>query len=326
MIPLRVARILFLAGMVGVSGCAQEHDTPGATDDVAALADLVTGSASGALGPDGQFHIAASPAPGEVSRAQAEQFASAYAHQFSPFLRGELEAAHGGSIDFASLHVCGAARYAESPFGQLPATIPPIYHRFFGSWWIIGFCDHGELPAVSVAVSALSTSLTIENGRLRLPAQGGGNYFRTVGVPQRWGAPVASSPERAALTVARAAGRRIAAPPELIAPDPRDGYPQGALWRIQLDSSATLREVRSGARRSVAEVYFGAGRTVGRAAGSDTGAVFAASLRDTEPYRARIDFNVATGRPPSVREVELPRRPGYVVRIEKATVSTGEGN
>ena len=222
------------------------------------LASQLSPAVAKQLDAHGRFTIAAGSATSqfpEISQGQATLLAVTWAHQFGPRLINYLQGQHGGPINFPKLHSCGRTLYARSAFGPIPPELAAPYRKPYGSWYLATLCDAGELPTVSVAVSAWSTDLTLANGRIVFPAQSGNDFF-PMGIPVGSAGEFPASPETAA-SLAAGNGRLVASVPELVMPVNTNGPPQGARWHVSLDGPANLRGVNLGAV-SVSDVFVGA--------------------------------------------------------------------
>ena len=221
----------------------------------AALRAVVTGPAAAAVAVDGRFQLAAAPqSQGEISSTTANEIASAWLRSHASMIRDFIEKTHGGSVNFSKLSPCGRTLYAQSPFQPLPSDVPAPYRRPFGSWWLVTYCDDGQRPTVSVAVSALATELRIANGKLTFPSVSGNEIF-ALGIPSGHQGEYPISPEAAVQIAADQTGVRVAKVPELVIPLTSDGPPQTARWRIALERSASF--ARSSDVVSSSEVFLG---------------------------------------------------------------------
>jgi hypothetical protein len=241
---------------LGAVGCSEKQtDTP-TSPSREELQNFVTGEAAAALDASGHLVLVTAPAPSEINRAKAESLALAYMKEFGPSIRRTLERERGEEVDFAELQACGPALYAVTPFQPLTDEVPKAFHRAFGSKWIVGLCGpHGDVQ-VSVAVSALASELAVVDGHLDF-GRSDGNEFFSFGVPPGWDGPVGLSPELAVLRAARKTGRRVSELPVLIAPDPSLSYPQGALWRIRVESPVAMTGAKSKRARQQDTLYIG---------------------------------------------------------------------
>jgi hypothetical protein len=221
------------------------------------IAMSVSGAAASALDENGKFQLSAlsTSSLSEISASRASDVAEVWAHQFGPFLKGYLETQHGAPIRYAALVSCGRPLYARGAFIPPPEEIPAPYGRPYGSWWLVTLCESDGLPAVSLAVSALATELTVVDGQIRFPMVAGNEFF-PVGIPMGSVGEFPASPEAAVALVAQQTGRRTTLVPELVMPVNTDGPPQAARWRLKLESAA---QVRSAARGGLAtsELFVG---------------------------------------------------------------------
>ncbi|HEX5386733.1 MAG TPA: hypothetical protein VFW66_08550 [Gemmatimonadales bacterium] len=261
----RCCGILLLAALALI-GC---HDSgPDATAPhapVLNVAAFVTNAAQAALGPNGLFQLPTeSPNANEATSARARQLALAWVADIGPQLRGLLEREHGSAIDFSSLMPCGRPLYATAAFEPMAPDVPIGIRRPYGAQWIIGLCDGHGVLTVSLAVSALTTDVETDAGHLGPSKPGSGSEFFAMGVPSSWDSPVGLSPERAVAQMGAALGARIIAPPVLIAASPTEAYPQGALWRLDLEHPLALKTHSGRAIAAAQTIYAGLGARVGR--------------------------------------------------------------
>jgi hypothetical protein len=287
----------------------------------------VTGAAATALGAGGEFVLPEPQRPDELTGQQARTIAEAWGRTHGPMIQESLEREHGAAINFAGLRACGRALYAESPFEPLDQSVHKSLDNHFGSKWLIGLCNrHGRL-AVSLAVAARATQLRVEDGKLHV-AHSAGNEFFAMGVPSDWDSPVGLSPERA-VAQAAVSGRRVVAVPRLIAASPAEAYPQGALWLLELDGDARLRESGTGRERVTPAVYLGVGARVGTSparAGSEAHVPSDAQPEGvTASYEQPSPGTSATGATPAPSTVTVTarRRLEMPIRFERATIERG---
>jgi hypothetical protein len=280
----------------------------------AALLAHVTGAAAAQVGPDGLFQLTAPTSRSgqpEITEARARELARAFIRTFAEQLSPTMQSDHGGPIDMASLVPCGRVYYAESAFEPLPLEVPRMYHRVYGSWWLVTFCGPGNVRQVSLAVSALATDLGIRaDGLLAYPPESGGAFVHPLGIPRReFHRALPVEPERAVELVARLTGRRVAEPPRLITPGPHY-YPQTARWRLALDARARV-PVATGAGgqaiREVAEAYNG----VTLFAVPPTTAVAAPAQPEAVEFSWRPPFR------PGMTDQEFDARPRYTSRARR---------
>lgn len=218
------------------------------------VAAFVSGEAANNLTPDGSFVLpgAIQLSEPQVDASRAAELAKAYVRVY---LRGHLdmlEKDRGRRINHALLHPCGRTFYAEPALEPLPQSVSPPIRRAYGPHWIVSLCGSTSMPEVSLAVSTLATEVKLVDG---VPITTGpqGEYFRPLGIPAgSEGSPV--SPERAAIEVSNATGRKIVTVPRLIQFPRR--YPQMGLWLMELDAAVPFI-LATGAQRSSRVVLFG---------------------------------------------------------------------
>jgi hypothetical protein len=204
---------------------------------------MVVGAAAQSLDADGRFVLAAPARSGgrpQIDEGTAVALAAGYVRDLAPGILPMLEENHRGTIDLARLQQCGRVFYAESPYAELPADVPPVYHRTHGPWWLVTFCS-GTEPAVSVAVSAYDTHLSLRDGHLVYPLdQIQGQEFWSQGIPRDRHRALPLPPEEAVRLVSQLTGRPVLEPPTLIAPPSGTGVPQTARWRVRIDHPIAL--------------------------------------------------------------------------------------
>ncbi len=235
-----VGLIACVAG--GLSGCSDQQVPPAATvapTAVSQLGAMVTGSAR--VSSTGEIEVAG-PIPTQqtqINASRADSLAQVWARVFAAMARPSLERQHGTRINFPALLVCGRTFFARSPFQPLPTSIPDAVQRSFGPYWLVTLCD-GSGPAISLAVSAYATDISLAGGTLHFP-QFSGEEFKWVGIPAG-SAGLPLPPEDAVAAEFTQTGRRVAATPELVISG--RSSPQLARWHLRLDSAASVRTGR----------------------------------------------------------------------------------
>lgn len=289
------------------------------------MRQYVTGEAATNLSATGQFQLRSpgSDDPAEITGEQAIALAALWPRQFGPWLHDHLESQRGGRIELTALMPCGDAAYAVSPYSPMEgalATKPEVQaaRRVYGPWWIISLCSRSGTPQLSVAVSAYSTDLRIENGEIRLPALGG-EWFSVEGIPSVAGADFLEKPERLVQRLALHTGARVSEVPELIIPDRRDGFPNHARWRVTLERPVSGRTI-SGRHATQVEVY----------SWRRPGAQELGFLVSSASQPARVSFryptnlaSTAPGDPLSYTEGFLMRRLDVPVSFEPVVLAGG---
>jgi hypothetical protein len=225
--------------------------------DRSSLLHAVTSAVALRVDANGRFDLSTTSAGSqfpEITQAQANLLAATWLREFGPQTITYLQSQHGGPIDFKRLHQCGRTLYARSPFGAIPTDLPAPYRKPYGPWYLATFCDGGDVPTVSVAVSAWATDIQVNGARLAFPAQSGNEFF-PMGIPSGTIGEFPSSPENAA-TLAAQNGRLVAAVPELVMPINTIGPPQGARWHVTLDGPVSVHAASLGAL-DVRELFIG---------------------------------------------------------------------
>jgi hypothetical protein len=305
-------------------GCVDQPGDPPAGPSRDELQQILTGAAAAALDHTGHFRLATpSSTSNELSLSQAQSLATAWITTAGPSFRRTLEGQRGGPIDFTSLRTCGQTVYAATPFQPFPSSVPLGVQRHYVSRWLVGFCGKSGGLEVSVAVSSLATELKVVNGRVDY-GRSDGNEFFALGTPAGWDGPAGLSAERAAASVARQTGRRIKEVPALIAADPRISYPQGAVWRLRLDSPVTLKAKKDGRLVNGETVYAGLHGDVQNRKALDEGSTLRVSAAQ-QPADVEIRFpfyppgTIHTPETePSTGSARLVRRSDTPIALERA--------
>lgn len=199
------------------------------------LATMLTGNAR--LTASGEIQVSGPilTSRPQIAASRADSLAQWWARTRAAMARPMLERQHGAALNIPALHVCGRTYFARSAFDPLPISLPDYAQRSFGPYWIVTICDDAE-PAISLAVSAYATDLTLANGRVDFPKVSG-EEFKWVGIPVgSSGLPL--PPEEAVATMFAQTHRRVAADPELVILG--HSIPQLARWHLHLDSVASL--------------------------------------------------------------------------------------
>jgi hypothetical protein len=323
--PQRWRRILMALMAVVLTGCGDDGagpNRPPVTNEV--MQPYVTGNAAAALDATGHFQIAGPPAgdPTQIDRPLAERLAVLDARQWGPGFRQQWEKQRGGPIDITALRACGTTRYAESAFGSWdPAVVADpratAVRRVYGPWWIVFLCGSKKDPQVIVAVSALSTDLTIEADEIVLPPVGG-EWFVSHGVPPARAAEPYDGLERAVQRLAQATGRRVREVPVFVSPLRSEGWPTDARLRLVLDGPGTAR--RADQRIVERETFYWSARAEKTGQGFEVAA-------DTQP----ADVDVQYPGPPPKEPGPWPHHTTRVTRqsdvplvFEAVTIGGGE--
>jgi hypothetical protein len=177
----------------------------------------------------------------------------------------------------------------------------------YGPQYLV-FFDQGAEPELGVAISAYASDLTIENGNVREPREGG-SYFTTHAVARSGRSPyVPVSPEEAVAIVSERTGAKVTQVPDLIL---RAGWhPLLAMWRLRLDRAVTVtrRGGGNGAGNAVREVFVSANRKLFVAAADQPAAIRVPAPRSGQP----------AGAPEEV--IDLPRRPDMPLRFDEIDI------
>jgi hypothetical protein len=149
--------------------------------------------------------------------------------------------------------VCPRVYYAETPYGSLSPETPSALHKFLGSMWMVPLCGANGSPQIELAVSALNTDVRVDGEKVFLPPVGGNSFFA---MPVTIDPNALLTPERAAVVLAAATGRRVARVPELVLPG-RPWAPQLNRWKFTLEAPAAVRRSTDGKKVLTAELYLG---------------------------------------------------------------------
>lgn len=237
---------LQLGAISWLTGCSGRAATM-PNDESAALRAAITNDVASHMTADGQFALRpdlTDPRPilGEMD---ARAIALTAARRTGHMIGRKLEAEHGGPIEYSRLRSCGRGFFARTPFADLPQNLPPEAVYYLGSHWIIPVCSPAGSEVISVAVAA-NARIVFRNGN---DVYGSPSSLSMMGIPSSWHGALPIGPERAAILLAGATGRRVAAVPEFYAPNPGDGYPQAGVWLVPMDGPVVVRGDRSGSER-----------------------------------------------------------------------------
>jgi hypothetical protein len=251
-------RILtLLVALLALQGCSDRGGTLiGVREPDPQIREYLTDGASSTLRPDGTFPMAAPIVPLQepvISRDEAVAQAHAWLRAFGPLFAHAWARDRGEDLRIGDLST-QRVYFAESPYGRFPAgPFHPGYRKIFGPYYLVVLGDERG-PVLILSVSALNHDVRVdERGLIRTPADGG-NEVEPYAVPKDLSQFPIRTPERAVEHVARATGARITTPPLLHLMHSHRA-PILALWQIQLDRPARLREIAGGRSRSAQTVY-----------------------------------------------------------------------
>lgn len=298
--------------LMALSSCELRPDAATPTSPTPpALAAFVTADVAAQLNPDGTFPL---PAPVSdrpiISAAQASQYAELVVRQYASTIAPDLEAQHGGPVDFANARSCGAPLFARSAFTSLPADFPDGLVFHFGSYWLVPICGGSGVRELSIAIAATATTTEIVDGRLRVPA----NSVKMVGIPLSWTSALPASAEQAALIAAQQTSRRVSAIPILFLPNPNDAFPQGAYWVVQLDGEVSVRGEKSSSVQRRQSVIVGSEESGPNPMYRGPVGLF------TETVGGRRELNVAVDINDRKISAKLSVATGAALDMEKSTV------
>ena len=253
----RISSILIVVSMIA---CGESATVPGP------LLDVGPGSSAPFLTPglaasiaDNHIPIAAPivpPGTAIISAERATALAIAYAKQFGPYVRNDLEAFRGARIDWSTLATSDDVMVVQSAYEPVDPSAPELLRKAAGPYYLVTLLQ-GDRPTLIVAVSALATDVDLVGGRIRRPVVRGHEFsLGAIDLSGR-GRPV--SVEEAVRIAGTATGARVAAIPTLrsrgIQWSPRTGY-----WTVQLDRPVPVASPTG--VRVVGRVYIGHDRKV----------------------------------------------------------------
>jgi hypothetical protein len=218
------------------------------------IAPFVTGDAASSLTLQGGIGLPgplALPYP-QISEEQAVELADTFRKVHLPGILPAIEKERRAGIDPSQLHSCGRTFYAEPSVEPLPATVTPAIRRAYGPWWLVTLCGKAGSPEVSIAVSAFATDLSIRNGLLVYPPDGG-EFFHPLGIPIDRSDGIPGPPEDAIAQLADRTGLRINQLPHLVFL-PRT-LPQRGYWRLMLEAPGEFNTTDRVTRQSEIVYY-----------------------------------------------------------------------
>lgn len=233
--------------------------------DIGSVRDYVVGDAALALDGQGRFILRAQSTHGSaetISRERAADLAEAFIRSISnpdnvtigQSVTAWLEERFGEPISWQSLRLDDRQAYfAESPYHELPDSLPGHLRRFYGPHYLAPFYWRGD-HAVTVSVAAFATEVGIsERGTLTFPRIRG-NEFLALNLPRGMGVLLPLWPEDAVRMVFEATGARTREVPLLIQPGERVAT-HYARWRLVLDRHITVRRAADSTLLSTDTIY-----------------------------------------------------------------------
>jgi hypothetical protein len=219
----------------------------------------VSSDLAGQLTSNGQFNLEQPRRPEGreiISKERAVLLAKSYIAQFGKYTLPQLERDHGAKVTLSELHPHDRVYYVDTPYASISDAVPVPQQRPFGPWYLVQMINPGDVPVISVAVSAYSTDVEVDEAGMLTFARDAGNEFLAVGIPADLAQEFPYSPERIAQIAFESTGRRVASVPELIHPG-RPLLPQLARWRVTLDHPTHVQLRGNSSLRQVQEVYVG---------------------------------------------------------------------
>lgn len=235
---------LLLAGLAACdSAVMPEASAPGRAavdlrNQSVGLQQALVPSLAASLSSSGTFPSGAAKGANVISPATARTLAEQYAKEFLPYHSSRLADEHGAPIDISALVPDQRVLLAESPVEDPGYSVPKPVRKAMGAYYLITLLQNG-VPAVTVAVSALSDDISIRDGHLRAPRVYG-NEFRSRGIPLDSSLGAIASPEAIATYVTARTGAVNATEPRYVRRGV-DWSPLVGMWRVTLDRGVSVR-------------------------------------------------------------------------------------
>ncbi|MGQ0764296.1 MAG: hypothetical protein ACT4OZ_01350 [Gemmatimonadota bacterium] len=220
---------------------------------------MVTPSVAQLVDANGRLPSQHATVAGAISITQAVQLAERYIRLFGPQARTWIEGLHGGPIDFSRLRADARVVVSESPFEPLDTSAFPPDRKRFGPYYLVSLHDNGHF-VVTVAVSALSSDITIDSSAVLTAAAIRGNDFLVWPVPRNSAPMPVLSPEQAIAVAFQTFGQSIDALPTY----ERKGiefFPHEGAWRLSLDKLVEVRLTNADIVRTTNVLYVVNGST-----------------------------------------------------------------
>ncbi len=219
--------------------------------------DWVTADIAAGLDSDGHFLLPPPRPPGDVpiiTGTDARRFALAYANlAVGTSLADQIQSFHGAPIDWTNLEAAPRVFFAESPYADVPDTVPSYVRNSLGPYFLVHVRSRGKVIA-SEGVAGYATYLSVKSdGKIGFPASHG-SEFRTQGVHDRSPYQFPMAPEEAVVLVGRATGVRISSIPELRRPN-RLYSPGLSYWRLETEGEVRCVGMSSGELYVTDEIY-----------------------------------------------------------------------
>lgn len=252
---------------VAILACSESRTVTSPVSDVTReeLLQALTPEAALSVRTDGRLQLSPPLNTGraQISGTQAGKLAVAAAKFNFPYGSTYFNGQHGSPIAYQKLSVCGDPLYVTSPFERLeiddPSTVAHPVQKELGPSWLVKLCGPAGDAQMNVVIAAYSTALSImSNGEIDFPPIGGAD-IAAEGIPTDRPGDELPSAEAAVVVASKLTGRRVTAPPILVAPFYlKEGSPLIARWQVSLDGAAQL-PVAAGAAQ-VSKVYVSAVR------------------------------------------------------------------
>jgi|SRR5687768_10864555 len=313
----RSARIrdlsLRLAAVVLAVAACQRADTPLSPEPKVPppIHDYLTGEAVQALQPNGELRLAPGESPDGTPMITAEraiELANAYVRTFGRFFKAKWERERGAPLNLATVSAAPRVYFVHTPYAAFPEGFHPAFKRWYGPWYQVTLTSRG-LPVIQMAVSAYLTDYDVTPaGDLDIPVLHGNDFVHMGISPDAEGfSPL--GPEEAVALVAQASGARIERVPELVL---RGAFtsPLVAVWRVGLDQEVSVGIPANGRRDR--ELFVG---PMGRRN-------FFVAAPDQPAFEHDFGRRISSQNEPlTVEQVQVPVRPGHVVKFEEVQVA-----
>jgi hypothetical protein len=197
--------------------------------DAERIRGSLTRSFAAELLSNGDIPTAIENQPGaEISSARAVELALAYVRQFGTYNRSSLEQGAGMHLNFDSLHAESRVFYATSPYEDVNETFSKPSAKLMGGYYLITL-SQSAIPVMRVAVSAKSSDLQIQNGRVHVPTVYGNEFWI---IPIGPHSIATTSPEQAVVIAHDSINFSTSERPVLVIPERENLVPQYSTWRL----------------------------------------------------------------------------------------------
>lgn len=226
-----------------VSGCGDGsiQPKPFGPVDVQALTPQIRAT----LVHGGYFPEPAVEFPSPLSTAaRADSLARAFVKTFGAARQSSWSLTADADVHASTLTRCGMGETALARFTQLESSASRLLINTVAPAYMAHFCDALGVPRVLVSVALTGVAEISPDGSLVPFSVEGGTFFSSEIPMTMGGGAILLSPERAAELAYRSTGRRVASIPVLVMPPFLDA-PYFARWRVMLEASVRLVDIRA---------------------------------------------------------------------------------